>query len=109
VPECGILISTFGTFFEMSLSESFIYVSHDSNHHSSPTSPVSSQSHLCQFFKVPSLGPWSPHSLIIFIFDKRQEAGENCMMSFIACTPSIIRVSKSRRMRWVGHVALMGE
>jgi hypothetical protein len=23
--------------------------------------------------------------------------------------PSIIRIIKSRRMRWVGHVALMGE
>ena len=25
------------------------------------------------------------------------------------CSPSIVRVIKSRRMRWVGHVARMGE
>jgi hypothetical protein len=25
------------------------------------------------------------------------------------CSPSIIRIIKSRRMRWTGHVALMGE
>jgi len=25
------------------------------------------------------------------------------------CSPSTFRVIKSRRMRWVGHVALMGE
>ena len=25
------------------------------------------------------------------------------------CSPSIVRVSKSRRMRWAGHVARMGE
>jgi len=25
------------------------------------------------------------------------------------CSPSIVRVIKSRRMRWVGHVAHMGE
>jgi hypothetical protein len=25
------------------------------------------------------------------------------------CSPSIIRIIKSRRMRWVGHVAGMGE
>jgi hypothetical protein len=27
----------------------------------------------------------------------------------ITCTPSIIRMIKSRRMRWTGHVARMGE
>jgi hypothetical protein len=32
------------------------------------------------------------------------------MRSFIACTlPSIIRMIKSRRMRWAGHVARVGE
>jgi hypothetical protein len=32
------------------------------------------------------------------------------MRSFISCaTPNIIRQIKSRRMRWVGHVACMGE
>ena len=25
------------------------------------------------------------------------------------CSPNIVRVIKSRRMRWAGHVALMGE
>jgi hypothetical protein len=38
---------------------------------------------------------------------KRQEVGENCIMrSFITC---IIRIIKSRRMRWAGHVARTGE
>jgi hypothetical protein len=27
----------------------------------------------------------------------------------LCCSPSIIRIMKSRRMRWAGHVALMGE
>jgi hypothetical protein len=31
------------------------------------------------------------------------------MRSFITCTPSIIRIINSRRMRWAGHVARMGE
>jgi hypothetical protein len=33
------------------------------------------------------------------------------MRSFITCTllPNIIRMIKSRRMRWAGHVARMGE
>jgi hypothetical protein len=32
------------------------------------------------------------------------------MRSFISCTlPNIIRMIKSRRMSWVGHVARMGE
>jgi hypothetical protein len=32
------------------------------------------------------------------------------MMNFTAYTsPNIVRVIKSRRMRWVGHVAHMGE
>jgi hypothetical protein len=29
--------------------------------------------------------------------------------SFIICTPNIVRQIKSRRMRWAGHVACMGE
>jgi hypothetical protein len=38
---------------------------------------------------------------------KWQEGGENCIMrSFI--TYNIIRMIKSRRMRWTGHVARMG-
>jgi hypothetical protein len=31
------------------------------------------------------------------------------VFSFIICTPDIIRQIKSRRMRWAGHVARMGE
>ena len=27
----------------------------------------------------------------------------------VYCSPSIVRVIKSRRMRWAGHVACMGE
>jgi hypothetical protein len=42
---------------------------------------------------------------------KLRENGESCtIMRFIICTPSdIIRQIKSRRMRWTGHVARMGE
>jgi hypothetical protein len=41
---------------------------------------------------------------------KSQDVGENCIMrSFITCaSPSIIRMNKSRRMRWAGHVARRG-
>jgi hypothetical protein len=33
------------------------------------------------------------------------------MKSFVICTlsPSIIRIIKSRRMKWAGHVARLGE
>ena len=31
------------------------------------------------------------------------------MRNFIVCTPNIVRVLKSRRLRWTGHVARMGE
>jgi hypothetical protein len=39
------------------------------------------------------------------------EVGENCIMrSFVTySSPSIITMIKSRRMRWAGHVARMGE
>jgi hypothetical protein len=40
---------------------------------------------------------------------KRYEVGENCIMSFTTFTPSIIRMLKSRKMRWAGHVACTGE
>jgi hypothetical protein len=43
---------------------------------------------------------------------KWQEAGENCINeSPIICTVHqiIIRVVKSKRMRWAGHVARMGD
>jgi hypothetical protein len=31
------------------------------------------------------------------------------MMNFTASSPNIVRVIKSRRMRWAGHVARMGK
>jgi hypothetical protein len=38
----------------------------------------------------------------------KQQAGENYKMrSFIICTMSIIRMLKSRNMRWVEHIELM--
>jgi hypothetical protein len=39
------------------------------------------------------------------------KCGENCKTkSFIICTVrQIIRIIKSRRLRWAGHVARMGE
>jgi hypothetical protein len=33
----------------------------------------------------------------------------NAIYSFLYSSPSIIRIIKSRRMRWAGHVARMGE
>jgi hypothetical protein len=30
-------------------------------------------------------------------------------LNFLYCVPNILRVVKSRRMRWAGHVAYMGE
>jgi hypothetical protein len=39
---------------------------------------------------------------------KWREVGETCIIrSFITCT--LIKMIKSRRMRWAGHVARMGE
>jgi hypothetical protein len=42
---------------------------------------------------------------------RKMDHGENCiMMKFTACIlHRIVRVIKSRRMRWAGHVARMGE
>jgi hypothetical protein len=40
---------------------------------------------------------------------RKTDHGENgIMMNFIACI-LLVRVNKSRRMRWVGHVVCMGE
>jgi len=30
-------------------------------------------------------------------------------LNYLYCSPNIVRVIKSRRMRWAGHVARMGE
>jgi hypothetical protein len=42
-----------------------------------------------------------------------KEVGENCILrSFITCTPCqiyVIKMMKSRRMRWAWHVARMGK
>jgi hypothetical protein len=43
---------------------------------------------------------------------KRQEVGENCILrSFVTCTllEVHLRMINSRRMRWTGRVARMGE
>jgi hypothetical protein len=43
---------------------------------------------------------------------RKTDHGENCiMMNFAACISllNIVRVIKSRRMRWAGHVARMGD
>jgi len=46
---------------------------------------------------------------------KRYEATEDCRelhneeLNDVYCSLNIVRVIKSRRMRWVGHVACMGE
>ena len=43
---------------------------------------------------------------------KRDEVtgvGENYELSELYCSPNIVQVIKLRRMRWVGHVAHMGE
>jgi transcription termination factor 2 len=43
---------------------------------------------------------------------RKTDHGENCiMMNFITCihSPNIVRLIKSRRMGWAGHVARMGE
>jgi hypothetical protein len=46
-----------------------------------------------------------------FGFWKREEEnGESCIIrSFVICTPRQVRIIKSRRMRWVGHVTRIGE
>ena len=59
---------------------------------------------------------FSPCSFVTFIIDgKRDEVtGEwrklhNEELSDLYSLPNIVRVVKSRRMRWAGHVARMGE
>jgi hypothetical protein len=59
------------------------------------------------------LGVFENRMLRRIIGPKRDEVtGEwkNCIMkSFMYSSPSIIRIIKVRRMRWVGHVAGIGE
>jgi len=40
---------------------------------------------------------------------KWREAGEDCIMSVILCSPNTIRMIKSKRMRWAGHIARTAE
>jgi hypothetical protein len=50
----------------------------------------------------------------IFRFKRDEETGEwrrllNEELNDLYCSPNIVRVIKSRRMRWAGHVARMRE
>jgi len=50
----------------------------------------------------------------IFVAKRDEVTGEwrkldNEKLNDLYCSPSIVRAIKSRRMRWVGHVARMGE
>jgi len=50
----------------------------------------------------------------IFVPKRDEETGEwrklhNEQLNDLYCSPNIVRVIKSIRMRWVGHVARMGE
>jgi hypothetical protein len=69
-----------------------------------------------------SLTLWEEHRLRVFenrvlrkkIGPKREEDGSwrklhNDELHGLYSSPNIVRVSKSRRMRWAGHVARMGE
>ena len=54
--------------------------------------------------------------LVLRIFGPRRDeiTGEwrrlhNEKLNDLYCSPNIVRVIKSRRMRWAGHVARMGE
>ena len=54
-------------------------------------------------------------NMVLRIFGPRRDevTGEwrlhNEELSDLYCSPNIVRVIKSRRMRWAGHVARMGE
>ena len=37
------------------------------------------------------------------------EKNTQCELNYLYCSPYVVRVIKSRRMRWAGHVALMEE
>jgi hypothetical protein len=52
-----------------------------------------------------------PHPVtVIYFFDKATEEWRKLHNEIgdLYSSPSIIRIIKSRRMRWVGHVARMG-
>jgi hypothetical protein len=47
--------------------------------------------------------------VIVIDFNKWQEVGENCTIHNLYSSPDISRMLKTKRMRWAGHVAHMGE
>ena len=47
--------------------------------------------------------------LLIVTDNKRVENITNEELNDLYCSPNIVRVIKSRRMRWAGHVARMEE
>jgi hypothetical protein len=58
--------------------------------------------------RLQNTGFWRPR--VGCLGEKEQVTGENCIMkSFMILSANIISVTTSIRMRWVGHVARMGE
>ena len=58
------------------------------------------------------LSPWSNSATtgrILIKFDMRGVSEHNEELSDLYSLPNIVRVVKSRRMRWAGHVARMAE
>jgi hypothetical protein len=60
-------------------------------------------------------GVWEWESRVLRIFEPRREEDgswrklHNDELHDLYSSPNIVRVIKSRRMRWTGHVARMGE
>jgi len=69
-----------------------------------------SSSKICEF----ALENTSLNKKSVFFFLLYGSTGDwrklhNEELNDLYCTPNIVRVIKSRRMRWAGHVARMGE
>jgi len=47
--------------------------------------------------------------IVIFNLHNNRRRMHNEELNDLYCSPNIVRVIKSRRMRWTGHVARMGE
>ena len=54
-------------------------------------------------------GHGSKHSLLTVLYINNKSRLHNEELSDLYSSPNIVRVIKSRRMRWAGHVARMGE